>query len=381
MNKIDKSTRVGIDLAPAGMRARAPGTSVLVEAQARTLLEMDVPWTWVPVFSNTDNPLRDIAEPFRPLTGKHHKFSQYASFELGKLWEQAGCDLGFATAYFVPFSGPPVVANYFDANFFEDVDAWHRYKQLHKHLWTRMLFSHSVKKSESLFILSDYGRDRMVQLFPKTKNKWVVTKCGFTPPGPAPEKTPAWALEMKRPFFLYVGSFSDNKNQRTLLKAWNHIQSKYEDAPELVILGPGPVPYIRDVITPLHQGLPRPHEVTLPGFTPDEEVAWAFRNALGYLQPSIAEGFGMPVIEAMSCGLPVACSNTTSLPSTAGDAALLFNPLNDAEIASCAEKIWKDKTARTTLIAAGSERVKLFSWENNAKQVASAIHDVLTKKT
>jgi len=370
--------KVGIDLAPASMRATAPGTARLVEEQARALFRLDVPWTWVPVFSNAENPLRDETASMQPLTARNRKFSLYASFELGPLWKQAGCNLGFATAYFVPFTGPPVVANYFDANFFEHVDAWHRKKQLARYLWTRTLFSHSVKRSRSLFILSDYGKNRMVSLFPETANKWVVTSCGFTPPGPEPHQPPAWATTLKRPYFLYAGSFSDNKNQRNLIEAWRLLQLKYSDAPGLLLLGPGPDSYIRDVIEPLHRSLPRPEEILRPGLAADDALAWAYRNALGYIQPSFAEGFGMPVIEAMSCGLPVACSDTTSLPETAGGASLMFDPARPASICERVEQIWQDNSIRQKLAAAGRERAGQFSWEKNAKTVALVIMEHLS---
>lgn len=372
-----KKKRVGIDLAAASMLASAPGTAKFVAGQAKALLAMDVPWTWVPVFSNAENPLREWAAPLGPLTGRQKKFSVYASFELGRLWKEAGCTLGFSTAYFVPFGGPPVVANYFDANFFERVDEWHRGQEWLKHQWTRQLFAHSVKKAEKLFILSEYGRDRMASLFPGTREKWVVTSCGFTPPGPAPARLPAWARELKRPFFMYAGSFSDNKNQRTLLRAWERMQARFADAPSLVLIGPCGATYMEQVIAPLHRALPRPSEVILTGLASDEDVAWAYRNAHGYLQPSMAEGFGMPLLEAMSCGVPVACSNTTSLPDTAGGAAMLFDPRQPGEIEHAAITLWRDESARHALVASGVLRAENFTWKNNAEHIASAIHDLL----
>lgn len=369
--------KVGIDLAPASMRARAPGTARLVEEQARALFKLDVPWIWVPVFSTASNPLREEAESLHPIQGRCGKPSLHATFELGRIWKETGCALGFSTAFFVPLGGPPVVANYFDANFYESVDAWHRRKRPARHLWTRALLRHSVQRSKALFILSDYGRNRMSAIFPQHAGKFIVTPCGIRQPGPPPEQQPDWAAQLGRDFFLYVGSFSDNKNQRALLKAWRILQTQHTDAPRLVLIGPGPESYMREVIAPLHRDLPRPDEAVIPGFTREEDLNWAYWNATGYLQPSFAEGFGMPVLEAMSCDRPVACADSTSLPETAGDAALLFDPRDAGSIVASVEKIWKDAALRERLIAAGRKRVSLFTWEKNAKIVADTILDRL----
>jgi glycosyltransferase involved in cell wall biosynthesis len=82
--------------------------------------------------------------------------------------------------------------------------------------------------------------------------------------------------------------------------------------------------------------------------------------------PSLAEGFGLPVLEAMRRGLPVACSNTTSLPELVGDAALTFDPLSTEEIAGAIKRLLDNKRLRKKYAAKGRERAQLFSWERTA---------------
>lgn len=359
------------------MRTRAPGTARLVEEQARVLLTMDLPWDWVPVITRAENPLADVAAHHHPIMARSRKFSFYSSFELGRIWRRAGCALGFSTAFFVPFSGAPVLANYFDANFFEDVDTWHRHRSAGRHLLMGALLRHSIRRAQRLFILSEYGRQRMADLFPRQAHKFVVTPCGVTPPGRHSERPPAW--DPARPFFLYVGSFSDNKNQRTLLDAWRILQDRHSDAPNLVLIGPCPTDYRIEVIGPRLKALPRPHEICVTGFVPEADLNWAYVHAMGYVQPSRAEGFGMPILEAMQRGIPVACSDSTSLPETAGGAALLFDPLDPETMAATVERIWKDHTLRTSMAAAGRERAAFFTWEKNAKIVADSILALLNR--
>lgn len=373
----DMSMRVGIDLAAAAMGDRAPGTARLVSELALALFKLPVPWTWVPVFSKAENPLRDACDGLSPLTGRFKSFALHASFELGHLWRSAGCQLGYAMAYFTPFFGPPVVANFFDANFYENVDAWHRRRQWLRHQLTRSLFHHSIKRADRLFVLSDYGRRRLIEQFPETTEKWVIMRCGFSSPNRPSHHAPGWAKKIRKPFFFYAGSFSDNKNQRSLLEAWALLQRKHADAPALVMAGPGPEHYMSEVIAPLLKKLPRCEDVILPGRIVDDELGWAFQHAHAYVQPSIAEGFCMPLLEAMACKLPVACSNTTSLPETAGPAALFFNPHQPREILASIETLWQEETTRKRIVQSGSQRVAEFSWEKTANIVAGVIEDRL----
>ncbi|MCZ7592067.1 MAG: glycosyltransferase family 4 protein [Kiritimatiellae bacterium] len=237
----------------------------------------------------------------------------------------------------------------------------------------------SIQRAQALFIDSEYCRNQIARHLPHQAHKFIVAPCGIKQPGPPGAKPPSWATPSDRPFFLYVGSFSDNKNQRTLLAAWHLFQTKYPDAPRLVLIGPGRGQYMDEVIHPLHRALPRPEEVILPGFTAEEDLNWAFWNATAYLQPSIAEGFGLPVIEAMSCGLPVACSDSTSLPEVAGGNALLFNPHSPNSILEAIEKLWQDQALRAQMAEAGRIHATRYTWEKNAKIVADAIHSQLTK--
>lgn len=369
--------KVGIDLVPAASRRRAPGTSRLVEEQARALFKLDVPWDWVPVVEGESNPLFSAVVSMDPVVVPARRLSLHATLSVGRIWRRRGCALGFATAYFTPFDPIPVVANFFDANFYENVDRWHRTQRWMRHGVLRNLFCYSVAKARKLVVLSSYARARLSEVFPRHAGKFVVAPCGIQPPQPSPPDRPRWSDPLDRPFFLYVGSFSDNKNQRTLIEAWGDLQARHADLPALVLIGPQPESYVAEVIRPLHGSLPRPREVLMPGFVAEEELAWAYRHATAYLQPSIAEGFGMPVIEAMSYGLPVACSDTTSLPETGGDAVIRMSPRDRRSIASAAETLWRDGVKREELVEAGLRRCRLFTWERNASIVAGVIEEVL----
>ncbi len=369
--------KVGIDLSPIAFRSRAPGTAVLVEHQARALLAMDVEWEWVVVATPrvlADSPFFQACNPIivsdQPLT--YHVFCR-----LGRLWKNAGCSLGLATAFVAPLTGPPVVTNYFDANAYHPVRDERDFRGKMKSRAMRCLSKSSRDRSRALFILSNYGRSQMIAADPANAHKWVVAPCGC-PPVTAPNQTPAWAETLAgRPFILYAGAFSENKNQRRLIEAWDQLRRRREDFPALVLVGPAPEDYLLEVIGPAVARTASPEAVVRPGFIPDEEVAWAYRHAHAYIHPSFAEGFGMPVVQAMSCGVPVACSDSTSLPEVAGDAALLFDPASVNSIAAALQELVLDEQLRARLRMAGQERSTKFTWEQHAEIVAARIKQEL----
>ncbi len=377
-NSSSTRLKVGIDLTPIAFRQRAPGTAVLVENQARALLAMNVEWDWVLVATPrtlTDSP---FFASFDPIVVPDAPLSLHVSFRLGRLWSQQNCALGLATAFFTPFFGPPVVTNYFDANEF------HHLPETRKP-WIRMksaiigqLWKMSRRRSRALFILSDYGRRRMMEADPASAAKWVIAPCGCAPIPARPARIPEWATGLReRPFILYVGDFSENKNQRRLIDAWGLLRKRMSTLPPLVLLGPGDSDYLREVIEPARARTGHSRDVIIPGFVPSTDLAWAFRSAFAYVQPSFAEGFGMPVIEAMSCGLPVACSDSTSLPEVAGGAAILFDPAAVDSIAEGLEAIVRDEGLRSRLKEAGFRRAENFTWAQNAQIVSQRIRDEL----
>ena len=117
-------------------------------------------------------------------------------------------------------------------------------------------------------------------------------------------------------------------------------------------------------------------QVVLPGFVDGADLAALYSGARLFLMPSLYEGFCLPALEAMVCGTPVACSNTSSLPEVVGDAALLFDPLDVGAIATSSMKALEDQELRAKLIACGLERVKAFTWERCARQVLGVLEQV-----
>ncbi|MEW6578466.1 MAG: glycosyltransferase family 1 protein [Chloroflexota bacterium] len=109
------------------------------------------------------------------------------------------------------------------------------------------------------------------------------------------------------------------------------------------------------------------NQVRFVGFVSPLELMCLYRLCSGLIFPSLFEGWGLPILEAFASGVPVACSNVTSLPEVAGDAALMFDPHDIEQIAAAIAKLWQDSALRSTLISRGIRRVQAFSWQRTAR--------------
>lgn len=158
-------------------------------------------------------------------------------------------------------------------------------------------------------------------------------------------------------YFLYVGSIKGHKNLLSALKAFKLLIKKYPDY-KMVVIGVKPDEFLKNNKTSeLREG------IIVPGFIPDSELPAIYSNALCLIFPSLYEGFGLPPLEAMSCGCPVIASNLSSIPEVCGDAALYFDPHKIDEIVKTMEQVIEDKKTVHQLIEKGFINLRRFTWQ------------------
>ncbi len=197
----------------------------------------------------------------------------------------------------------------------------------------------------------------------------VVYSAGGLPPGPATEEA-----ELRRrfdlgrsPFVLSVSARRPHKNLHRLLEAFSRVA--HEPAPLLVLPGYR-TPFEGEVVATVERLGLRDRVRTL-GWVRDEDLEGLYAAAACFVFPSLAEGFGQPVLEAMQRGLPVACSRASSLPEVGGEAVLYFDPLRVDAIRESIETLLEDPELFDRLSAAGRERAGEFSWERTARETAA----------
>ncbi|MCX7996721.1 MAG: glycosyltransferase family 4 protein [Patescibacteria group bacterium] len=173
----------------------------------------------------------------------------------------------------------------------------------------------------------------------------------------------------RRKYFLCVGTVQPRKNIVRLIEAFRRYRTTRPDM-HLVITGKKGWLFedIVATVTP-EDG----NSIVFTGFLPDEQVVALYRNALAFVLPSLYEGFGIPMLEAMAQGCPVIASQTASLPEIGADACLYFNPEDPADIADKLERISDDAGLRKELVTSGRRRVKNFSWARCAEETLAVL--------
>lgn len=176
-------------------------------------------------------------------------------------------------------------------------------------------------------------------------------------------------------FILFVGTVEPRKNLNRLIEAYHILYSKNKIKYPLVIVGGKG--WKNEPLYQRVKELKIEDKLIFTGYVSDSDLPLFYNAATVFVYPSLYEGFGIPVIEAMACGVPVVTSNVSSLPEVAGDAAILVNPEDPEEIASAIHKIVTDKVLYESLREKGFSQASKFTWAACAKKTLEAIHYVL----
>lgn len=192
-------------------------------------------------------------------------------------------------------------------------------------------------------------------------------------------KTVSKKYELPSKFVLYVGDVNYNKNLFRLIEAFSKMN---DESNHLVLIGKAfENKSLKETISIVKfiENLKISDRVHLLGFVTDEDLLAIYNLAQIYCMPSLYEGFGLQILEAMSCGCPVITSNLSSMTEISGNAALLVNPLSVDEITSSLNVLSADKTKREDLINKGLIQSKKFSWENAATETFEVYKRVFEK--
>jgi len=253
----------------------------------------------------------------------------------------------------------PTVVTIHDVNFYSLSDRIPRSVIRLSEAWVRR----SAERADAIITVSNFSREQ-------------ITACLGVPGGriavihnaPAIRARPPqarWAplarrLGISRPYLVSFADGAPHKNLGTLLRAFAPLAERYRL--QLVVVGrerPGRAP----------RGAREPGaEVVFAGYLGEDDLSLTLANARLLVFPSLHEGFGLPVVEAMEAGVPVTCSDTSALPEVAGDAALFFSPLDAGAMARAITRLHTDDDLRRALIARGYRRAQQFSWARTALQ-------------
>lgn len=171
-------------------------------------------------------------------------------------------------------------------------------------------------------------------------------------------------------YILYMGTLEPRKNIESIIEAFSLFKKESTiHTKDIKLVIAGKKGWLYNSIFSIVQQLNLENEIIFTDYIDEEDKPILYKLSLLFVFPSIYEGFGIPVLEAMAASVPVITSNVSSLPEVAGNAALLVSPMDIVSIAKGIDKILIDETFRNELISRGNEQAKKFSWDNSAKKI------------
>lgn len=231
----------------------------------------------------------------------------------------------------------------------------------------RFIMWSAHRKAKQIIVPSDYVRDNLSEFHPFTAQKITRVYESSEPPIKAKGTRPQGVGDE---FILHVGSPLPHKNIPRLIEAFETLA---ENRPELQLVLAGKYEYFFGLLQPQIDASPLRKRIITPGFVSAGELKWLYEHAQCYVLPSESEGFGLPGLEAMAHGCPVASSDATCLPEVYADAAVYFDPHDVESIAHIVGGLLDSPATREQLVGLGKQRLTQYSWKTMTRQ----IHEIL----
>lgn len=262
-------------------------------------------------------------------------------------------DLFFSPTHYIPrFSPVKRVATIFDLSFLHFPEMFNRKDLWKLNQWTK----YSIQNAEAIITISNFSKKDISKQYGVDENKITVAYPGYDKSIFRPGN------QNKNNYIIYIGTIQPRKNLIRLIEAVSKIKNL-----DLIIAGKKGWMYEETFNAPKKFGIEE--RVKFMGFLPDDELAKLLGEAQAFILPSLWEGFGITVVEAMACGIPVIVSNISSLPEIVGKAGLLVDPYSVTQIEQAIRSVISDKKMRQKYSKLSLAQGRKFSWEKMAETV------------
>lgn len=288
------------------------------------------------------------------------------------LYFKTQIDVYFAPAHYAPRYCPvPVVVTIHDLSFFYFPSEFKKKDLFQLKNWT----SYSIEIASAVIAVSKTTKKDIQQHYAIPDSHIHVVYNGFEKESNTSKSAVMndFNLEKNR-FILYVGTLQPRKNIKTLIKSFKLF---HEIHPEFKLVLVGKKGWLYDSIFEEVAAQNLSESIIFTDYIPDNDVSELYKNALCFVMPSLYEGFGIPILEAMAHNCPVISSHTSSLPEIGGDACLYFEPKDEKDLLHDIERLLDDTELRKKLIQKGKERIKEFSWQRSAKETLEILENTV----
>ncbi len=309
---------------------------------------------------------------------------------LARAARKAGCDVLHCTSNTAPlFSSLPLVVTlhdiiYMEKGYVEILCGRGTWYQKMGNVYRRFVVPRILKKSKRIITVSEFEKIRIASFFSMPEDGRLVAVSNGVGEHFKPVTDEA---ELKRirdkyslpdRFFFFLGNTDPKKNTPGTLEAYSRFVRRYGPGISLVMLD-----YNRDELRKLLAGIGAEdieRNILLTGYVTNADLPAIYSQCEIFLYPSLRESFGLPVLEAMACGVPVITSDTSSMPEVAGDAALLVNPADPGSITAAMLRLMSDPVLRLDLIEKGRLRAAMFSWKAMSLKVLNNYKEIFSEK-
>lgn len=242
--------------------------------------------------------------------------------------------------------------------------------------------AYALKHAQKIIAVSEFTKQEIIDVYsPEFADKIKVVHNGYPrelyfPRDNAEERRQVLEkYDLEEPFFLYVGRLEKKKNTPALVEAFALFkESNPQSKLRLVLIGNAGFGYdeVKYIVEEYNLG----RSVLMPGWVAEDDLPIIFNAALAFVFPTLHEGFGIPVLQAMACGIPTIVSDLSVLREILGDASIYFNPRDKRSLSAALSEISQNQDLRQDLSAKGLARAKMFSWEKSAQETLK----ILTEK-
>ena len=279
-----------------------------------------------------------------------------------------------------PFCPCPVVVSVHDLSFEHLPHTFNRRSRTQLRLTVR----HSVRRATRILTLSEHTKQDIIETYginpSRVENIPIAAAPHFVPVTDKKElQRVRHTYGIESNYILSVGSIQPRKNLVRLINAYGLLRKKYQPdkLPKLVLAGKCAWLYDETLRALQETGLK--DSVILTGYVPEQDLPALYSGALCFVYPSFFEGFGLPPLEAMQCGVPVIIGNRTSLPEVVGNAGLLFDPFDVDALAAAIENVINNPDLRDELRVKGFARARMFDWKETARRTL-AVYEQINKQ-
>ena len=248
-------------------------------------------------------------------------------------------------------------------------------------LYFGFFFKRFVKKATRIATISGYSRQDIATFYKVKHNKIDNVSCGINSNFEPLSENEITATRQKfsegKPYFFFVGSMHPRKNISRLIEAYTIFRQKNNCDYKLLLAGA--IWWSKSSMETAYNSSPFKNDIIFTGRLSDDDLKKVLGSAFALSFVPIFEGFGLPIVEAMQSEVPVICSNTTSMPEVAGEAAVLIDPFNVESISDGMKKMFADDALRTRLVQLGNIQKEKFTWNNTAELLWQSISRALKK--